>query len=250
MHPKFPILLLISSLFWPIWAHGEEKPQADAKSDPPGVSEYLGRKVAQTMHYAGAPWLIRKMREEEERASLLLQELGVEKGMTVADVGCGNGFHTIPIAEKVGPSGKVYAADIQEEMLVFLKKRAGPNLKNIIVPIHNKLWDAMLPKGEIDLVLLVDVYHEFSHPAEMLASIHAALKPDGQVALVEYRGEDPKVPIKPLHKMTKEQCLKEFRANGFELSRSFDDLPWQHLLFFRKVAASEETSVNEIQLPE
>ena len=133
--------------------------------------------------------------------------------------------------------GLIYGVDIQEEMLKFLKKRAGSKgLKNV-VPVHNSLWDVMLPADSVDLALMVDVYHEFSHPELMLRSLNKAMKKDGLVVLLEFRKEDPKVPIKLLHKMTKDECLREFEANGFHLVKSYDKLPWQHMLFFQKTAS-------------
>ncbi|MEM0897767.1 MAG: class I SAM-dependent methyltransferase [Verrucomicrobiota bacterium] len=202
--------------------------------DPPARTEYMGRTIARTMGWQGAPWLIRKEREEQERASEMLAQLDVEPGMVIADIGCGNGFYALPLAEKVLPDGKVYGVDIQSEMLVFMKKRAGSRGLRNIVAVENKLWDVMLPADSIDLSLMVDVYHEFSHPELMLRSLHRAMKTDGVVVLLEFRSEDPEVPIKPLHKMTKAQCLKEFEANGFALVKEYDKLPWQHMLFFKK----------------
>ena len=199
-------------------------------------ANYLGRRVAFTMHFKGAPWLIRGSREAEESTSEMVNALNIKPGMTVCDLGCGNGYHTLTMAKLVGETGSVYAVDIQPEMLDMLEERrkeAGTPA-GIIKPILSTQTDSKLPEGAIDLLLLVDVYHEFSHPAEMLAEIRKCLKPDGQVALVEYREEDPKVPIKPDHKMSRAQCLKEYEANGFKLVGSYDKLPWQHLLFFGK----------------
>lgn len=205
---------------------------AQAQPVPEPLTEYMGRQIAQTMHYEGAPWLIRDSREREERCSLLLANLGVKPGMTVCDMGSGNGFYSLPIAKLVGPAGRVLAVDIQPEMLNMLEEReAAAKLSNIDT-ILGLLHDPKLPEGAVDLILLVDVYHEFSHPEQMLAAMRRALKPDGRIALVEYRAEDPSVPIKPLHKMSKQQILKEFPANGFKLVKEFDRLPWQHLMFF------------------
>jgi putative membrane-bound dehydrogenase-like protein len=200
----------------------------------------MGREIAQTMHFSGAEWLIRETRESEEAASELLALLGVEPGMTVCDLGCGNGYHTLPIARKVGKEGRVLAVDIQPEMLEMLEDRAAREGIENIEPILGDLHDPHLPKGEVDLVLLVDVYHEFSHPELMLRAIRDSLAPGGRVALVEFRAEDPKVPIKPLHKMSKEQILKEYLPNGFELVGEVDVLPWQHLMFFGKAALQEK----------
>lgn len=203
-------------------------------ADPPAVTEYKGRRVAQTMHWLGAEWLIRDEREREERCSLMLTSLDVKPGMTVCDMGCGNGFYSVQLAKMVGEKGKVYAVDIQPKMLEFLKERADKAKVTNIEPVLGQLWDPKLPEGKIDLILLVDVYHEFSHPEQMLAAMHKALSPDGKLVLVEYRGEDPEVPIKVEHKMSKAQILKELPPNGFKLVKEFDKLPWQHMMWFGK----------------
>jgi ubiquinone/menaquinone biosynthesis C-methylase UbiE len=186
------------------------------------------------MHYLGAPWLTRESREREEECSRLLRILRVKPGQTVCDMGCGNGFYTIKLAQLVGEKGKVVAVDIQPEMLDLLKERAKEEGIKNIEPVLGTLIDPKLREKSIDLMLLVDVYHEFSHPEHMLRAIRTSLKPTGRVALVEFRGEDPDVPIKPLHKMTKEQILKEFPPNGFKLVEEFDALPWQHVMFFQR----------------
>lgn len=201
---------------------------------PDAPTHYMGREIARTMHYAGAEWLTRESREREESASLMLGQLGIEPGMRVCDLGCGNGYHTLPMARMAGEEGLVYAVDIQQEMLGMLMERAGAAGIETIRPVLGTQTDPKLPAGEIDLLLLVDTYHEFSHPEEMLAAIRASLSPEGRVALAEYRAEDPDVPIKPLHKMSKRQILKEWTANGFELAGQYDGLPWQHLMFFKK----------------
>lgn len=206
----------------------------EAEEAPPGRTEYLGRTIAQTMHWQGAEWLTRESREREERCSLLLTNLGLKPGMTVCDMGCGNGYYALKIAKLLGERGKVYAVDIQPEMLEFVKQRAKDQGVENVLPIQGKLHDPMLPPDSQDLILLVDVYHEFSHPEEMLAGMRKALKEDGVIALAEYRLEDPDVPIKLLHKMNKPQIVKEFSANGLYLVREFDRLPWQHLMFFGK----------------
>ena len=186
------------------------------------------------MHYTGAPWLVRESRQREEDCRRLLRELNVRRGQTVCDMGCGNGFYTLPIARLTGSEGKVYAVDIQPEMLTMLESRANEFGIENVETILSTQTDSQLPAGSIDLVLLVDVYHEFSHPKEMLQAIRKSLKINGRIALAEFRAEDPLVPIKPLHKMSKKQILKEFTANGFKLIREFDDLPWQHLMFFTR----------------
>ena len=209
-----------------------------AQQVPVPLTEYMGRQIAQTMHFEGAPWLVRDSREREERCSLMLANLGVKPGMTVCDMGCGNGFYSLQLARLVGPTGRILAVDIQPEMLKMLEEREAAAKINNIDTILGMLHDPKLPEGAADLILLVDVYHEFSHPEQMLAAMRRALKPDGLIALVEYRAEDPNVPIKPLHKMSKRQILTEFPANGFKLVKEFDRLPWQHLMFFGRDESS------------
>jgi len=199
---------------------------------PPGLEIYMGRRIAQTMHFTGAPWLIRNTREREERCSLMLANLGIKPGMTVCDMGCGNGFHTLKMAKMTGPQGTVMAVDVQPEMLKLLRERTEKEGLENITPILGSFHNPRLPPNSIDLILLVDVYHEFSHPVTMLKAMRESLKPEGVIVLVEFRAEDPKVPIKPLHKMSKEQILKELPANGFKLVKDYDKLPWQHMMFF------------------
>lgn len=204
---------------------------------PPAPESYMGRKIARTMHYAGAEWLIRANRENEERCSVMLANLGVRPGMTVCDMGCGNGFYALKLARLVGPEGRVLCVDIQPKMLELLGERASAAGITNIEPILGTLTDPRLPEGEIDLILCVDVYHEFSHPEEMLASMRTSLDDDGRLVLLEYRAEDPAVPIKELHKMSKAQVIKELRPNGFRLVKEFDELPWQHMMFFGREPA-------------
>ncbi len=205
-----------------------------AQEVPPALTEYMGRQIAQTMHWKGAEWLIRRVREEEEGPGKMRDQLQVKPGMAVCDMGCGNGYHTLPLAEMVGEKGKVFAVDVQPQMIEMLKANiAAKGIKNI-EPINGLYHDPKLPPNSCDMILLVDVYHEFSHPVQMLTSMHTALKTDGQIVLVEFRAEDDTVPIKPEHKMSKEQINKEMNANGFKLVREFDGLPWQHLMFFGK----------------
>src|SRR3954452_18000472 len=217
-------------------------PQASAKEEaiPPPLTEYKGREIAQTMHYLGAPWLTRESREREEDCKTLLAALKVKPGDTVCDMGCGNGFYTVKLAKLVGKDGRVVAVDIQPEMLELLKAAAKAEKIKNIEPALGTVTDPKLPEGKIDLMLLVDVYHEFSNPEEMLAAIRKSLKPNGRVALAEFRAEDPKVPIKPLHKMSKAQIMKEFPPNGFKLVEEFDKLPWQHLMFFKRDDAPQK----------
>lgn len=199
---------------------------------PPAAAHFMGREISQTMHYTGAPWLVRESRQREEDCRLLLEALQIRPGQTICDMGCGNGFYTVELAKRVGPRGLVYAVDVQPEMLRMLAERlAEEGIPNVRLVLGTAI-DPRLPKGAIDSVLCVDVYHEFSHPEEMLARIRESLKADGRLVLAEFRGEDPAVPIKPLHKMTKAQVRAELEPAGFRLAREFGRLPWQHLLFF------------------
>jgi 2-polyprenyl-3-methyl-5-hydroxy-6-metoxy-1,4-benzoquinol methylase len=207
---------------------------AQTSEVPPATTEYLGRVVAQTMHYAGAGWLIRNKREREEGATRMREALELKPGMVVCDMGSGNGYHSLPMAKEVAPGGKVLAVDIQPEMLEMLKQRAAAKAVKNVECIAGEAHDPHLPTASCDLILLVDVYHEFSHPEPMLQAMRKALKPGGQVVLVEFRAEDLTVPIKPEHKMSRSQIMKELEANGFKLTRSFDELPWQHMLWFAK----------------
>jgi SAM-dependent methyltransferase len=208
---------------------GDEPQQSEV---PPAQTHYMGREIAQTMHYLGAGWLVREVREREEECSTLLKCLNVKAGQTVCDMGCGNGFYALKLAKLVGPEGKILAVDIQQEMLRMLESRAKDAEIANVKPILGGVADPHLPAGKVDLILCVDVYHEFSHPEQMLAAMKKALAPGGRLVLVEFREEDPKVPIKPLHKMSKAQVLKELTPNGFKLVEQFDKLPWQHVMFF------------------
>jgi ubiquinone/menaquinone biosynthesis C-methylase UbiE len=163
-----------------------------------------------------------------------LEELHIKPGQAICDMGCGNGFYTLKLAHTVGAKGKIYAVDIQQEMLDMLQRRAKSAKLTNIVPLLGTETDPRLKENSLDLVLMVDVYHEFSQPEPMLKAIRKALKPEGRIALAEFRGEDPNVPIKTEHKMSKKQILKEFTANGLKLAGQFDKLPWQHLMFFTR----------------
>ncbi|MEE3371574.1 MAG: class I SAM-dependent methyltransferase [Planctomycetota bacterium] len=219
--------LVITSAVW-----SQERQRGSDRKVPPPLKFYQGRKIAQTMHYTGAEWLIRNEREREERCTLMWANLGVKPGMTVCDMGCGNGFHALRLARMVGKSGSVLGVDIQPEMLKLLQKRAAKARVRNVQPVLGTISDPKLPVGKVDLILCVDVYHEFSHPEQMLSAMRKSLTPRGVVVLVEYRAEDPQVPIKPLHKMSKKQIMKELPRNGFKLIKQFDKLPWQHMMFF------------------
>ncbi|MBX7072052.1 MAG: class I SAM-dependent methyltransferase [Pirellulales bacterium] len=243
------ILLCCCACLWPcgsVAAEPDSPHEADettsAQRLPKPLKRYKGRVIAPTMTFHGAPWLTRAERAQEEDTPKLLEALAVRPGQTVCDMGCGNGYYTIELARRVGPQGRVLAVDIQPEMLHLLSERAkAEGLKNIEL-IENTPIDPKLPANSCDLILLVDVYHEFAYPVHMLEAMRQALKPDGRIALVEFRAEDPTVPIKPLHKMSKRQILKEYPPNGFRLAGEFDELPWQHLMFFGRDETDEEKS--------
>lgn len=210
------------------------------QTDPPAPPQeearetYMGRQVAQYMTYHGAGWLIRDSRKREEATDLVMKNLDLKPGMIICDLGCGNGYYTLRFAREVGPRGRVLAVDIQPEMLQMLAARVARSRLDGVEPIKGEIDNPKLPDGEVDVVFLADVYHEFSHPESMLYWIRRSLKPTGVVALVEYRKEDPTVPIKLLHKMSKDQIIKEYEANGFKLVREYNGLPIQHLMYFAR----------------
>lgn len=212
----------------------DEQKDAPEERLPPPRRRYMGRTIAQTMSHRGAGWLIRDSREQEERPREALRALQLKPGMTVCDMGCGNGYWTLLMSEKVGDDGKVLAVDIQPEMLTLLRARCKEAKVTNVKPVLGGLADPHLPAESVDLLLMVDVYHEFSYPKIMLQNIRKSLKEDGVIALLEYRAEDPRVPILPLHKMSRKQILREYEANGYKLVRQYNKLPWQHLMFFGK----------------
>src|SRR5215831_11655840 len=193
-----------------------------------------GRRYAHVMGVGGADWLVRPERETEEHPDVALDAIGIAKGSTVADIGAGAGYMTWRLAERVGPSGKVYANDIQPEMLELLRKNMDQRKLVNVTTVLGAIDDPKLPRDAIDLVLLVDVYHEFSAPQAMLRRIRESLRKDGRLVLLEYRGEDPQVPIRPEHKMTVAQVRAEVEPEGFRFDRVSEELPRQHILVFRK----------------
>ncbi|MGR8950299.1 MAG: class I SAM-dependent methyltransferase [Gammaproteobacteria bacterium] len=194
---------------------------------------YMGREISQVMGHRGMRWLERKARQDEERTDLLLSMLPITPNMVVADIGAGSGYFSIPIAEQL-TAGKVIAVDIQNEMLTVIKQKARQlGIKNIDT-LKGSESNPNLPIQSVDLVLMVDAYHEFEFPVEMAAGIKDGLKPGGKVVLVEYREEDPSVPILRLHKMSAAQVIKEWQAAGFEFEKNLQELPQQHVLIFSK----------------
>jgi precorrin-6B methylase 2 len=194
---------------------------------------YMGREIAHVMGHQGADWLERPEREREEGTSLLIDNMDLKPADVVADIGAGTGYMSFRMAKKVA-DGKVLAVDIQQEMLDLLTRAARERGVNNVEPVLGKVDDPNLPPESADAALLVDAYHEFDHPREMMQGIVRALKPGGRVVLVEYRGEDPEVPIKPLHKMTEAQAKKEMAAVGLQHVKTLPDLPRQHVMIFRK----------------
>ena len=202
--------------------------------DPNGISKwYMGRQIAQVMSHYGIGWLEREEREQEENTTQLLKNLAVQPGMSIADIGAGSGYHSTLLSKMVG-NGKVYAVDVEREMIAYLNERIKREGKKNIIPVLGTEKKVSLPANSMDMMLLVDVYHEFSYPYEMALSMLEALKPGGKLVLVEFRAEDPNVPIKAIHKMSQQQAVKEFKAAGFTFEKNSSNLPWQHCLIFRK----------------
>ena len=199
-----------------------------------GVHPLSGRRYAATMSVEGAEWLDRAERDQEEDPDRAIDVLKLQKGATVADIGAGSGYMTEKLAKKVGPMGKVYATDIQQGMIDLLDKRIAKRKLTNVTPILGVQDDPRLPLETIDLVLMVDVYHELSQPQLMLRHIKAALKPGGRLVLVEYRKEDPTIPIRPEHKMSVAEAKLEVEAEGFRLTTTNENLPRQHVLIFTK----------------
>ena len=192
------------------------------------------RRIAQVMGAAGADWLVRPEREAEEHPDDALNALKIPKGAVVADIGAGVGYFTWRLAARVGATGVVYGEDIQQEMLDLLSKNMRERKITNVRPVLGTIDDPKLPKESLDLVILVDVYHEFSEPEKMLDRIRESLKPNGRLVLLEYRAEDPKVPIRPEHKMTVEQVKAEVVPEGYRFEQSIEILPMQHLIIFRR----------------
>ena len=206
--------------------------------DPDGIGKfYLGREIAHVMGHQAADWLERPEREEEEKPDAALTALKLKPGDVVADLGAGTGYFTRRLARLVGDKGSVYAVDIQPEMLVLLTNKMAELKINNVKPVLGAITDPKLPPSSVDLALMVDVYHEFSHPHEMMKAVCAALKPNGRVAFVEYRAEDPGVPIKRVHKMSEEQIRKETAAHGLAWVETLRTLPRQHIVICRKPPA-------------
>jgi len=211
---------------------------AGAAAAPAFQSEHplTGRRIAPVMGVGGADWLERSEREMEEHPDAALDAIGIKPGMVVADVGAGTGYMTLRMARRVGPSGKVYANDVQPEMLRRLRQNAAKEKLANIETVLGTEADPKLPPGKLDLILLVDVYHEFSQPQKMLQRMREALKPDGRLVLLEYRKEDPSIPIRPEHKMSVQEVKTEVEAEGFRMDQVLETLPRQHILILKKTS--------------
>ena len=233
-----------------VWADDQEKKPATKDSryetrsdhDPNGIGKfYMGREIAQVMGHEAAAWLDRPEREKEEAPNKLMKALKIKPGDVVADIGAGSGYYTFRIAPKVGEKGKVLAVDIQPEMLDIIRKRAKERKLTNVEPVLGEEADPKLPANSVDLIFLVDVYHEFSLPFEMTEAMVKALKPDGRLVFVEFRMEDENVPIKLVHKMTEKQVIKEMSVHPLKWVDTNPILPWQHIITFKKDAAKAGT---------
>ena len=209
--------------------------ETNANHDPNGIGKfYLGREIAQVMGHQAADWLERPEREEEERPDLAMPALKLKPGEAVADIGAGTGYYTRRLSRAVGEKGIVYAVEIQQEMLDLLTNKMAALKIHNVKPVLGTISDPKLPPTSLDLALLVDVYHEFDYPYEMISALCKALKPGGRLVFIEFRAEDPKVPIKTVHKMSVAQVKKEMSVHPLDFVESNESLPWQHILIFRK----------------
>ena len=232
---SFLVLSLVASLAWAAVPAAADSVYKTKRASRDGIGKYyMGREIAQVMGHLGAGWLERPSREREERTDLLLSSLELQPGDVAADIGAGTGYFALPMARLVGEEGRVLAVDIQPEMLAIIEQRMVAEEVFNIEMILATQSDPRLPAGEVDLVLMVDAYHEFSHPREVMENVVRSLSERGRVVLVEYRGEDPTVPIKPLHKMTLKQAKREMGAVGLVMERLLDELPRQHIMVFRR----------------
>ena len=218
-------LLLLILLAWPL---------AYAFQGSPGTHPVTGRKIAGVMGMNGANWLVRPEREAEEHPDQALDEMNIRPGMKIGDLGAGVGYMSLRMAKRVGPTGKIYAVDLQPGMLDLLRKRAAAENITNVEPVLGEVADPKLPAGQMDIVLMVDVYHELSQPQVMARKIRESLKADGRLILLEYRAEDPSIPIVAEHKMTVDQVKRELEAEGFIMQRPIESLPIQHLLILMK----------------
>ena len=232
------LLFLFSALLLSNQCVGQKADNDDKYSfkrgDYNGIGKwYMGREIAYVMGFEGIGWLERSDREKEENVSSLIQNMGIKSNDTIADIGAGSGYHVFRIAP-LAKKGLVYAVDIQAEMLMAIENSKESSKIRNVETILGSEKSVYLPKNSVDKILMVDVYHEFSFPVEMIASMKNALKPNGQLFLIEYKAEDSNVPIKKIHKMSEKQAVKEMEAAGFKLEENIDNLPWQHCMIFVK----------------
>ena len=241
LSPRLLAPLFIAALFTPAPAADAPNPpeplyETRAEHDRNGIGKFfMGREIAHVMGHQAADWLERPEREEEERTDLLIDALKLREGEVVADIGCGSGFISRKIAKKTGETGTVYGVEIQQEMLDLLMKRMAMFRIGTVKPVLGTTTDPKLPPASCDTMIMVDVYHEFDFPYEMIANMIAGLKPGGRIVFVEYRKEDPKVPIKEVHKMSEAQVKKEMGAHpALEFAETITVLPRQHIIIFKK----------------
>jgi len=232
------LLVLCWLMPWP-WGNEDSSVYTRKRPSPDGIGKvYLGREISHVMGYQGASWLERSSREREERPDLLVANMDLEADSVIADIGAGSGYFTFRLNKRV-PEGRIYAVDLQPQMLAMIRTRMREEGADNVVPVRATEKSPELAPESIDAALFVDVYHELAYPHEVMKEVVAALKPGGRVYLVEYRAEDPTVMIKPLHKMTERQARKEMAAVGLTWVRTGDFLPQQHFLVFEKPAALE-----------
>jgi len=227
-----PVFLLILNLLL-VCPFQDSVYQHKTASDGGTGKVYFDREIARIMDFSGSAWLERKTRQAEEHSDLNIEKLPIDQNSVVADIGAGTGYYTFKICDKV-PQGRVYAVEVQDDAVNYLKNKVGQLDINNVTVIKGKEQSPELPENSIDLAMMVDVYHELLYPHEMLQSIKRSLKPQGKLLLIEYRAEDPKVEIKELHKMSVKQVNKELTANGFHLVQDGEFLPIQHFLLFEK----------------
>ena len=239
--PRLPTLLFLAALLAPSLAEDAPKLpeplyERRAEHDSNGIGKFfMGREIAHVMGHQAADWLERPEREAEERTDLLLEALAFRDGEVVADIGCGSGFISRKISKKIGAGGTVYGVEIQQEMLDLLMKRMAMFRIANVKPVLGTITDPKLPPASCDTMILVDVYHEFDFPYEMIQNMIAGLKKGGRIVFVEYRKEDPKVPIKEVHKMREAQVKKEMTAHpALDYAETIATLPRQHIIVFKK----------------